>query len=44
MIYASYSKSSKKLKNGIAILVDLAVLSNGSKQSKYYFDQKLKNH
>ena len=33
-IYASYSKLSKELKNGIDILVSQTVFSYGSKQSK----------
>ena len=35
MIYASFSKLSKELKNNIKILVSQEVLSYGSKQSKY---------
>ena len=38
-IYASYSKLSKELKNGIEILVDQAFLNYGLKGSKYCLDQ-----
>ena len=39
MIYASYRKLSKKLKNSIEILVAKWFLSYESRQSKYCFDQ-----
>ena len=38
-MYASYSKLSKELENGIEILVGQAVLSYGSKHSKCCLDQ-----
>ena len=42
-MHASYSKLSKELKNDIEILVVQAVLSYGSKYSKFCLDQYLKN-
>ena len=43
IIFASYSKLPKELKNGIGILVGQAVLSYGSKQSKCCLGQLFKN-
>ena len=45
VVYPSYCKLSKELKNDIKILVNQAVFKLlDKKQSKYCFDQLLKNH